>query len=61
MAELKSFAADAYWVLIDAVETALQSPEQRRWIIGVTVYLAFAFLTGNALSEMWSIYQSAMA
>jgi hypothetical protein len=56
MAELKSFAADACWALIDETRSALRSPAQRRWCLGVTAYLVFAFLMGNALSEMWKIY-----
>ncbi len=55
MAELKSFAADACWALIDEVQSTLKSPAQRRWCVAVTAYLVFAFLMGNALSEMWKI------
>ncbi len=57
MAELRSFAADAWWALIDEAHSALNSPAQRRWCLGVTAYLIVAFLMGNALSEMWKIYQ----
>jgi hypothetical protein len=57
MAELKSFAADAWWALVDEAQCMLTSPYQRRWCFGVTAYLVFAFLMGNALSEMWNIYQ----
>ncbi len=56
MAELKSFAADTCWALIDEAQSVLTSPQQRRWCLGVTAYLVFAFLMGNALSEMWNIY-----
>jgi hypothetical protein len=56
MVELKSFAADAWWALIDEAQSAFTSPEQRRWCLGVTAYLVVAFLMGNALSEMWNIY-----
>jgi hypothetical protein len=55
MAELKSFAADAWWALIDEAKSTLRSPAQRRWCAGVTAYLVFAFLMGNALSEMLKI------
>ncbi len=61
MAELKSFAADALWALIDEAQAMLTSPQQRRWCLGVTAYLVAAFLMGNALSEMWKIYQFAPA
>jgi hypothetical protein len=57
MAEMKSFAADAWWALIDETQTAIRSPAQRRWCMGVTAYLVGAFLMGNALSEMCRIYQ----
>jgi len=57
MAEIKSFAADAWLVLIDEAQSMLTSRYQRRWCLGVTAYLVFAFLMGNALSEMWKIYQ----
>jgi hypothetical protein len=60
MAELRSFAADAWWALIDEAQTSLQSPAQRRWCLGVTAYLVASFLMGNALSEMWKIYQSSL-
>jgi hypothetical protein len=60
MAEIKSFASDAFWVVIDGAGTVLHSPEQRRWYAGVTIYLAVAFLMGNALSEMWNIYLQSM-
>jgi hypothetical protein len=56
MAELKSFAADAWWALIHEARSAFTSPEQRRWCLGVTAYLVAAFLMGNALNEMWNIY-----
>jgi hypothetical protein len=61
MAEIKSFAADACWAVIDGVETAVKEPENRRWYLGVTAYLLFAFLAGNAMSEMWNIYLNSMA
>jgi hypothetical protein len=61
MAEIKSFASDAFWVVIDGAGAALHSPEQRRWYIGVTAYLVAAFLMGNALSEMWNVYLRSMA
>jgi len=54
MAEIKSFAGDAYWAVIDEVQTAWSTPAQRRWYVGVTIYLLFAFLAGNAMSEMWN-------
>jgi hypothetical protein len=57
MVELKSFAADAWWAFLDETQSVLTSPHQRRWCLGVTAYLVFAFLMGNALSEMWQIYQ----
>jgi hypothetical protein len=57
MAEITSFAADAWWALIDEARGALKSPAQRRWCLGVTAYLVGAFLMGNALSEMWKLYQ----
>ncbi len=60
MAELRSFAADAWWALIDETRTSLQSPAQRRWCLGVTAYLVASFLMGNALSEMWKIYQHSL-
>jgi hypothetical protein len=60
MAEIKSFASDALWVVIDGAGTALNSPEHRRWYAGVAVYLVVAFLMGNALSEMWNIYVQSM-
>ncbi len=60
MAEIRSFAADAWWALIDATQSALKSPLQRRWCLGVTAYLVASFLMGNALSEMWKIYQSSL-
>ena len=44
MAEIKSFAGDAYWAVIDEVQTACRTPAQRRWYAGVTIYLLFAFL-----------------
>lgn len=61
MAEIKSFASNAFWVVIDGAGTALRSPEQRRWYVGVAAYLVGAFLMGNALSEMWNIYLRSMA
>jgi hypothetical protein len=60
MAEIKSFASDAFWVAVDGAGTALHSPEQRRWYIGVTAYLVGAFLMGNALSEVWNVYLQSM-
>ncbi len=54
MAEIKSFAGDAYWAVIDEVQTAWRTPAQRRWYVGVTIYLLFAFLAGTAMSEMWN-------
>jgi hypothetical protein len=56
MAELKSFVADAWWALIDEAHSTLKSPAQRRWCLGVTAYLVFSFLMGNALSEMFNVY-----
>jgi hypothetical protein len=61
MAELKSFAADAWWALVDEAKSAFTSAEQRRWCLGVTAYLVVAFLMGNALSEMWNIYIKSLA
>jgi hypothetical protein len=61
MAEIKSFAGDAYWAVIDEVQTACRTPAQRRWYAGVTIYLLFAFLAGNAMSEMWNVYLNSMA
>jgi hypothetical protein len=61
MAELKSFAADAWWALLDEAKSAFASPRQRRWCFGVTAYLVFAFLMGNALSEMWNTYVKSLA
>jgi len=56
MAEIKSFAADACWSLIDRADAFLRSPQQQRWCLGVAAYLVAAFLVGNGLSEMWNIY-----
>jgi hypothetical protein len=61
MAEIKSFAEDAWWALIDETQSVLSSSHQRRWYLGVTAYLVFAFLMGNALSEMWRFYQLSAA
>ena len=61
MAEIKSFATDACWALIDRAEAVLHSPDQQRWCFGVTAYLLGSFLVGNALSEMWNIYLRSMA
>jgi len=55
MAEIKSFASDASWVVIDAVGTFFQSPQQQRTCLGVTAYLLGAFLFGNGLSEVWNV------
>jgi hypothetical protein len=56
MAELKLFAEDAWWALLDEAQSVVRSPAQRRWCLGVTAYLVFSFLMGNALSEMLNIY-----
>jgi hypothetical protein len=56
MTELKSFVADAWWALIDEAQSAVRSPAQRRRCLGVTAYLVFSFLMGNALSEMLNVY-----
>jgi hypothetical protein len=61
MAELRSFAADAWWAAVDEAQSAFTSPERRRSCLGVTAYLVIAFLMGNALSEMWRIYQLSLA
>ncbi len=61
MAEMKSFASDACWVVIDRVQGFLGSPDQQRWCIGVTAYLLASFLIGNAMSEAWNICLSSAA
>jgi hypothetical protein len=55
MTEIKSFAADATWVAVDAVQTFFQEPQQQRYCLGVTAYLIGAFLVGNGLSEVWTV------
>ena len=56
MAEMKSFASDACWVVIDRMQAFLNSSDQQRWCIGVTAYLVASFLVGNVMSEAWNIY-----
>lgn len=55
MAEIKSFAADVTWVVVDTVETFFHTPQQQRFCLGVTAYLLGAFLLGNGLSEVWTV------
>jgi hypothetical protein len=55
MTEIKSFAADATWVVVDAIESFFRDTHRQRYCLGVTAYLIGAFLLGNGLSEVWTV------
>jgi len=58
---LKILAFEAWAEIAEkAAGATIFAAQERRKVLGVTVYLMAAFVTGNVLSEVWNIYLRSM-